>query len=293
MEQAISSNRQDRVRRAHDQVDAALERLAEALRQGKPEDLVSYLRFWGSFHRYSYHNAMLILSQKPDATHVAGFHAWRKVGRFVRKGEHGIAILYARIHAREDLETGEKERRLSGFGVGYVFDVTSTEGATLPEAPAWRTQGPANTGDVERIADEIRRQGITLRMGRAAVEERIPGADGVTYRERDALVIAVRDDFDPAHTVHTLLHELAHATLHFGTDRSASREQRELEADAVALAVAAALGYDFTETTYRYLAGWDATAEGLAAVLPRVGRGVQTILRALGFADEEAPESAA
>jgi antirestriction protein ArdC len=292
MEQAISSTRQDRVRTAHDQVDAALERLAEALRQGKPEDLVQYLRFWGSFHKYSYHNAMLILSQKPDATHVAGFQSWRKVGRFVRKGEHGIAILYPRIQAREDVETGETERGLSGFGVGYVFDVTATEGAPLPEPPAWRTEGPANPGDVERIAEEIRRQGITLRMGRAAVEERIREADGVTYRDGGVLVIAVRDDFDPAHTVHTLLHEFAHATLHFGADRPASREQRELEADAVALAVAAALGYDFTETSYRYLAGWDATAEGLAAVLPRVGRGVQSILRALGFADSEAPAAA-
>ena len=57
--------------------------------------------------------------------------------------------------------------------------------------------------------------------------------------------------------------------------------------------MAAALGYDFTDTNYRYLAGWDATAEGLAAVLPRIGRGVQTILRALGFADAEGPETAA
>ncbi len=293
MEQASGSTRQERIRAAHDQVGAALERLAVALRQGKPEDLVRYLRFWGSFHRYSYHNAMLILSQKPEATRVAGFHAWRKVGRYVRKGEHGIAILYPRIRAKEDEETGEKERFLSGFGVGYVFDVSATDGAPLPEPPPWRTQGPANAGDVERIADEIRRQGIIVRLGRAAVEERIPGADGVTYREDDALVIAARNDFDPAHTVHTLLHEFAHATLHFGADRPTSREQRELEADAVALAAAAALGYDFTEMTYRYLSGWDATAEALAAVLPRIGRGVQIIIRGLGFADDETQEDAA
>jgi hypothetical protein len=81
--------------------------------------------------------------------------------------------------------------------------------------------------------------------------------------------------------------------LHFGPDRPASREQRELEADAVALAAAAALGYDFTETTYRYLAGWDATAEALAGALPRIGRGVQTILRALGLADNETQKNAA
>jgi hypothetical protein len=36
---------------------------------------------------------MLIASQNPTATHVAGFHTWHKLGRFVKKGEKGILIL--------------------------------------------------------------------------------------------------------------------------------------------------------------------------------------------------------
>ena len=45
------------------------------------------------FHTYSPNNIWLILAQNPDATQVAGFHTWRKIGRQVRKGERGIAIL--------------------------------------------------------------------------------------------------------------------------------------------------------------------------------------------------------
>ena len=32
-------------------------------------------------------------AQNPTATHVAGFHTWHKLGRFVKKGEKGILIL--------------------------------------------------------------------------------------------------------------------------------------------------------------------------------------------------------
>jgi hypothetical protein len=282
----------ERIQKAQADVDAALERLAASLRAGKPDDVVEYLRFWGRFTRFSFHNTFLILCQRPSATHVAGFHAWRRVGRFVRKGERGIAILYPRIKAREDEGTGEKERILSGFGVGYVFDQAQTEGRPAPEPPAWRATGPATPEDVHRIVGALEAAAIPVRLDRFAVEQQAPGADGVTYREGDGLRILVRDDLSEAATVHTLLHEFGHAVLHFGHDRPESRELRELEADATACAVAAALGYDHTAGTYRYLAGWNATAEGLAGALPRIGRGVRTLLRGLGF-DQQDQEDAA
>jgi antirestriction protein ArdC len=287
-----TSSGRDRIRKAQADVDAALERLAASLRSGKPEDVIEYLSFWSRFTRFSYHNALLILSQRPTATHVAGFQGWRKVGRFVKKGEKGIAILYPRVKAREDLDTGEKERFLSGFGVGYVFDVDQTDGEPLPQPPAWRATGPARKEDVDRIVAGIEASRIAVRLDRYDVEGRMSGADGVTHREGEGLRIVVRDDLPAAATVHTLLHEWAHAALHFGPDRPESRELRELEADAAACAVAAALGYDHTAGTYRYLATWDATAEGLGRALPRIGRGVRTILRGLGL-EEQGQEEAA
>jgi len=45
------------------------------------------------FHRYSFGNGILIARQRPDATLVAGFNRWKELGRCVRKGEKGIAIL--------------------------------------------------------------------------------------------------------------------------------------------------------------------------------------------------------
>ena len=71
----------------------AIEQLKQALERGHSETLKEYLTAIARFHRYSWHNIMLIASQKPTATHVAGFHTWHELGRFVKKGEKGILIL--------------------------------------------------------------------------------------------------------------------------------------------------------------------------------------------------------
>src|SRR5262252_1516440 len=52
-----------------------------------------FLRTSAAFWDYSWHNQMLIWRQKPDASFVGGFNTWLKCGRYVRKGEKGIAIL--------------------------------------------------------------------------------------------------------------------------------------------------------------------------------------------------------
>src|SRR6267154_14207 len=84
----------------------AIEQLVSALNQGRSETLRQYLAAIGRFHRYSLRNVMLIASQKPTATHVAGFHAWHKLGRFVKKGEKGILILAPIIRRKN--ETAEQ-----------------------------------------------------------------------------------------------------------------------------------------------------------------------------------------
>ena len=72
----------------------ARERLAEAVeRMADSETFAAWLRARATFHDYSFGNVCLIVSQRPDATQVAGYKAWQKLGRQVRKGEHGIRIL--------------------------------------------------------------------------------------------------------------------------------------------------------------------------------------------------------
>ena len=74
-------------------ISGSIAKLMDALERGQSEALKLYLAMMSRFHRYSWGNILLIYSQRPDASHVAGFHAWLKLRRFVRKGEKGIVIL--------------------------------------------------------------------------------------------------------------------------------------------------------------------------------------------------------
>jgi hypothetical protein len=84
----------------------SLKELAALLEQGRSERLIALLKTMGRFHRYSLHNVCLIVAQRPSATRVAGFHTWRSVGRFVRKGEKGIAILAPIVRRRREESAG-------------------------------------------------------------------------------------------------------------------------------------------------------------------------------------------
>ena len=85
--------------RAYHDPKERLDKTMERLKEGVDEIFESgryqeYLSVMSRFHRYSINNTILIALQRPDATHVAGYSAWRdKFGRQVRKGERGIDII--------------------------------------------------------------------------------------------------------------------------------------------------------------------------------------------------------
>ena len=115
----------------------ALEKLICDVEAGISETLKQYLTAMDRFHRYSVGNAILIQLQKPDATHVAGFRAWQRLDRHVKKGEHGIAIIAPvvwRRKARPDDSDKDKDEDeiLSTFKTAYVFDISQTEGKPRP-----------------------------------------------------------------------------------------------------------------------------------------------------------------
>lgn len=79
---------------AERKIDAVLEKLKEGV--GRIHDSAVFREFlltMSKFHNYSVSNQILIMLQKPEATKVAGFMTWKDLGRYVRAGEKGIAIL--------------------------------------------------------------------------------------------------------------------------------------------------------------------------------------------------------
>ncbi|MGA7291135.1 MAG: ArdC family protein [Terriglobales bacterium] len=108
--------------------------LIEQLEAGHSETLTAYLNAMANFHTYSFGNVLLIARQRPQATHVAGIRTWNELGRRVKRGEKGIAILAPMIGKRRkkentDAGTEEEENQstLLGFRRVFVWDRLSRD----------------------------------------------------------------------------------------------------------------------------------------------------------------------
>lgn len=114
----------------------ALETLSQGIaRLTSSEHWLDYLRAQRAFHNYSFGNVMLIASQRPDASRVAGFHSWLKLGRHVLRGEHAIWILAPMIRRRPGPELDvdhDDEGVVMGFRAVPVWDISQTAGEDLP-----------------------------------------------------------------------------------------------------------------------------------------------------------------
>jgi antirestriction protein ArdC len=251
----------DRLVAIHAQLTAAVEDLtrSEAWRR--------MLTVAARMPTYSPSNVLLIATQRPEATRVAGFAAWKSVGRHVRKGERGIAILAPCLHRRQEetaTQPGEEpaaesdptaRRQLSGFRVVHVFDVTQTDGEPLPDIDPTELEGRAPERLWEQLAELAKSDGFTLERGACS------GAYGHT--RFDDRTIRIRADVDPAQAVKTLAHEIGHiradheARFLGDYHRSpACRGRAEVEAESIAYLIAAEAGLDTSNYSVAYVANW-------------------------------------
>ncbi len=204
------------------------------------------------FHRYSPNNVLLIRVQRPDATRVAGFRTWLKVGRHVRKGEKGIAVLAPCIYKRPEPDDGqppdpsEPTHVLRGFRAVYVFDVSQTDGDPLPDVPPVLLDGDDPGRLWDALASIVTDEGFRLTRGDCQ------GANGRTYYDRRE--VRVRDDVSDAQACKTLAHELAHVLMH--EHGLSCRERREVEAESVAYVVCHAAGLATADYSLPYVAHW-------------------------------------
>lgn len=207
------------------------------------------LAFRQTFHQYSLFNALLIRSQRPEATLVAGYKRWLQHGRQVQRGERSIKIL-API-TRKDKTTDET--RVVGFRFVSVFDVEQTKGDPLPDQHA----PVILSGDSDAITDLTTRLTTHLQNDGVQVDtsEHLGGANG-TYTPNDQR-IHILANLPPLQALKTLAHEAAHHYLqHTPTLDLRERAFRELEAETTAFLVLHAFGLDSSSYTFPYLAHW-------------------------------------
>ncbi|HZQ26314.1 MAG TPA: ArdC-like ssDNA-binding domain-containing protein [Acidimicrobiales bacterium] len=274
-------------------------RLVERLQEGiaalvTGEDWQRFMEIASRFHRYSVWNTIAILVQQPEATQVAGYTTWKRVGRQVRRGEKGIKILAPctyPVHREDDEGEGDTPARVvRGFKVVHVFDVHQTEGAPLADVPAVLLDGDAPAALLDGLAAQIEAAGFSYRRG--PMPSQHARANGLTvYGTRS---VVVRDDLSHAQAAKTTAHELAHVLMHGPDAPEHTRERCEVEAESVAFIVCAACGLDSGGYTFPYVGRWSmGDLDLVRSTAERVMATARQVIESLPVADDSASIPAA
>ena len=262
----IATTREEQLKQS---VDEAVKSLCDKLNRGYTQDFMEALTFYSKLWTYSAQNQFLIRIQRPDASHVAGYGRWKRLGRQVMKGAQGIWI-WAPMLATREQDNGEKVKVLVGFRPTCVFaaeDLVDFEDNPLPGL--WPTLPDDVNPLYSSVVDKLTAQGIKV------AEVDLPGtAQGMC----NATGIYIRKGVDSRNRLAILFHELAHHLAHVGTNDDKSTQQRELEAEGSAHIVLHHFGIEH-EASANYLTNWQATPVTLIASLGTINRIVKQIVR--------------
>ena len=242
-----------------------------------------HLDVQATFHQYSFGNAILIAAQRPGATRVAGFRAWKALGRSVCKDEKALRILAPMVTKRTAGADGEDEAVIRGFRYVPVFDISQTEGDPLPQ-PCRRLQGDEPEECYSRLA------GVAHSLGYSVEEVELPeGTNGDCAFATRRIRVECRNA--PAQRVKSLAHEIGHAILHQGVG---DRRLAELEAESTAYVVCRHLGVDAGRYSFGYVAIWaggtDQAIAGIRASGAQIQRAATLIIDGMDM-DVEQPKA--
>lgn len=256
-----------------DKVSEAVKSIQEGVRQVFTSDkFMDFLKFMARFHHYSHRNMVLIYSQKPDATYVAGFKAWKNMGYSVMKGEKGIGIFapmlikekHEQVRKNEfgnivlddngNPELEKSESKHLHFRLVNVFDISQTNA----EPPTLVHELKGEDAKADCIIEAIKEVSpFRICFANETTDEFLTVKRNVKgYCNHATEQIVVRDDMSGIQTAKTLLHEYAHSVFHSGENDDYTHDRKEMEAESTAYILATYFGLDTSEYSMPYIASW-------------------------------------
>lgn len=248
--------------------ESAYQKLVEGIEkiivEGKYKD---FLKFMKKFHKYSFSNRLLIYSQNPDATHVAGYCTWKELGRGVKSNPKRIRILKPipfKINKKEDTEEVENIELLR-YGWTIVYDISDTY--KIPGAKEVLlfddiTLDSCDSQELYNILTQISPVNVKI-------ESTWDGSEGYYSKSENKIVLSPRLSIDDRTA--TLLHEISHA-LYDDFDYSKERDLSEIFVESISYIVADYFGLNTSKSSFSYITKW---SKGDMKNLLKLGKKIQ------------------
>lgn len=284
MVRKIKNSKSPEERRAEaEALQASFAAQVEALRTS--ETWAQFLDFVGSFHHYSLNNLLLIMAQRPEATHVAGYRTWQKLNRQVRKGERGIRI-FGGATSSPPTRTSRPAGRPSTAAAGSSGSPCSTSPRPSPSTPTPRTPASSPAGSPAPTSSASCTRSATTSASRAGpFTARTSPARPTATPPSTAAAASWSTPTCPRPGRQDRPVRTAHVLLHAEQDRAEYVQHRgiaETEAESVAYVTAGLLGLDTSAYSLGYVASWShGSADLIKDTAARVLRAVHTLTDAI------------
>lgn len=252
---------------------ALVKEIAQTYRDD-PDMIAELLAFGSRFYQYSLNNLALIYEQNPNATYVQSFVRWKKEGYSVRKGQKGLYILVPYIKKYADINgelvgvdsikdkailAGIKQgryairERVTGYGHGYVFDISQTTCPT-EDYPKYYSMGFSDE-TYDNISDGLSEYAKEL----LSTEVRYMDLQSIALRGEKLVgknEIRINELLKGEERLSTLIHEIGHQLMHKDiTDVDAIDTSKiEFEADAFSIMLGAYFDMPLTDSRKRHIA---------------------------------------
>lgn len=236
-----------------DITSAANENYLKFLKEGQ---IKSILRNIGLFADHTIDNDILILLQNPNATCVKRLTEWNFYKRNIKKNEKAIKIISHHIYTN-NLGGKEKDGKIYVDGieklkveVGYVFDISQTEGKNYEYLNT-------NKENIAKYFDSVKN----------SLEHTAKGYDFVyedcedNYKiDKDNNKIFIKDGMTLGDTIDTLIKIVAEVALDarrsYGISMDKNNKIRDIEIAATIYAVNSKIGLDLPEYNFDDIQTW-------------------------------------
>lgn len=231
--------------------DKVVENLQKIINDGEYKNFLKFQRKFNT--QYSFNNLILIFSQFPDATRVAGKKKWQDLGRGITEDARKIWIVapIPRKYEKKvkEIKDGEEIEKIetikyNAYRYVYVYDVSQTQGSPLP-----LVSKNINNNSMKDFYEKLQNFSKV-----PVIEKELTGSLKGYYSEKNN-EIAIKSTLSIDDKTAVLLHEIAHS-LYDDFDYFTDRDLSEVFVESIAYIVADYFGLDTSSCSFNYIIKW-------------------------------------